>query len=154
MQQGTRNHAPNDLSLGVQQTNRGSTSTFDALDAIKVLVDDIDCRYENFPVPMMTKEVVNLQKVVGTLILWLGIEIILAKEQRTKKQIPSTSLVPTNVRVGTNKNIPNQPASKARPIEYLHDYLKTNPLVNIVANSGILEVGTYDFSVTSEEYFR
>ncbi|CAH1422032.1 unnamed protein product [Lactuca virosa] len=194
--QGTRNHAPDDLSLGVQQTNRGSNSTLDALDAIKmptpcelvlpygeldqkyakglvipygnglihtlplrenhlkVLVHDIDCRYENFPVPVMTKEVANLQKAVGTLIQWPQIAIILAKEQRTKKQIPTTSLVPTNARAGTNKNIPNQTASKARPIEYIRDCLKTNPLVNIVANSGILEVGTYDFSVTSEEYFR
>ncbi|CAH1414292.1 unnamed protein product [Lactuca virosa] len=100
------------------------------------------------------KEVANLQGAVGTVIQWPRIAIILAKEQRTKKQIPTTSLVPTNARAGTNKNIPNQAASKARPIEYLRDCLKTNPVVNIVADSGILEVVTYDFSVTSEEYFR
>nr|KAJ0200772.1 hypothetical protein LSAT_V11C600327070 [Lactuca sativa] len=73
---------------------------------------------------------------------------------KAKKQISTTSLVPTIARVGTNKNIPNQTSSKARPIEYLRDCLKTNQVVNIVADSGILEVGTYDFSVTCEEYFR
>ncbi|CAI9300520.1 unnamed protein product [Lactuca saligna] len=108
LQQGPRNHAPDDVSLGVQQNNCGSTPTLDALDAIKmptpcelvlpygeldqkcakglvfpygnglihtlplrknhlkVLIDDIDSRYENFPVPVMTKEVANLQWTVGT----------------------------------------------------------------------------------------
>ncbi|CAI9281941.1 unnamed protein product [Lactuca saligna] len=89
----------------------------------------------------------------GYLVLSPG-EDLLTKEQRTKKQIPATSLLPTNARAGTNKNIPNKIASKARPIEYLRDGLKTNPVVNIVADSGILEVGTYDCLVTSEEYFR
>ncbi|CAH1435928.1 unnamed protein product [Lactuca virosa] len=82
------------------------------------------------------------------------IAIILAKERRTKKQIPTTSLVPTIASAGTNKNIPNQTSNKARPIEYLRDCLKTNPVVNIVADSRILEIGTYDFSVTCAEYFR
>ncbi|CAH1443141.1 unnamed protein product [Lactuca virosa] len=121
---------------------------------LEVLIDSIDCRYENFYVPVMTKEVANLQGAVGTIIPWPRIAIILVKEQRTKKQIPTTSLVPTNARAGTNKNIPNQTASMARPIEYLRDCLKTNPVVNIVSDFGILEVGKYDFSVTSEEYFR
>ncbi|CAH1442273.1 unnamed protein product [Lactuca virosa] len=119
---------------------------------LKVMIDNID-RYENFPLPVMTKEVANLQGAVGTVIQWPRIAIILAKEQRAKKQIPTTSLVPTIARAGTNKNIPNQTSSKARPIEYLRDCLKTNQVVNIVADSGILEVGTYDFSVTCEEYF-
>ncbi|XP_052623355.1 uncharacterized protein LOC111876917 [Lactuca sativa] len=196
LQQGSRNHAPDDVSLGVQQNNCGSTPTLDALDAIKmptpcelvlpygeldqkcakglvfpygnglihtlplrenhlkVLIDDIDSRYENFPVPVMTKEVANLQGAVGTVIQWPRIAIIPANEQRAKKQIPTTSLVPTISRAGTKKNIPNQTSSKARPIEYLRDCLKTNQVVNIVADSGILEVGTYDFSVTCEEYFR
>ncbi|XP_052622601.1 uncharacterized protein LOC128125881 [Lactuca sativa] len=121
---------------------------------LKVLIDDIDSRYENFPVPVMTKEVANLQGAVGTVIQWPRIAIIPANEQRAKKQIPTTSLVPTISRAGTKKNIPNQTSSKARPIEYLRDCLKTNQVVNIVADSGILEVGTYDFSVTCEEYFR
>ncbi|CAI9282789.1 unnamed protein product [Lactuca saligna] len=121
---------------------------------LKVMIDNIDSRYENFPLPVMTKEVANLQGAVGTVIQWPQIAIILAKEQRAKKQIPTTCLVPTIARAGTNKNIPNQTSSKARPIEYLRDCLKTNQAVNIVADSGILEVGTYDFSVTCEEYFR
>ncbi|CAH1415850.1 unnamed protein product [Lactuca virosa] len=196
LQQGSRNHAPDDVSLGVQQNNCGSTPTLNALDAIKmptpcelvlpygeldkkcakglvfpygnglihtlplrenhlkVMINDIDSRYENFPLLVMTKEVANLQGAVGTVIQWPRIAIILAKEQRAKKQIPTTSLVPTIARAGTNKNISNQTSSKARPIDYLRDCLKTNQVVNIVADSGILEVGTYDFSVTCEEYFR
>nr|KAJ0222087.1 hypothetical protein LSAT_V11C200066020 [Lactuca sativa] len=91
LQHGSTNHAPDDVSLGVQQNNYGSTPTLDALDAIKmptpyelvlsygelyqkcvnglvfpygnglihtlplrenhikVMIDDIDSRYENFP---------------------------------------------------------------------------------------------------------
>ncbi|CAI9281146.1 unnamed protein product [Lactuca saligna] len=126
LQHGSRKHAPYDVSLGVHQNNCGSTPILDALDVIKVMIDDIDSRYENFPPPVMTKEVSNLQ----------------GEEQRAKKQIPTTSLVPTTARAGTNKNIPNQTSNKARPIEYLHDCLKTNQVVNIVADSGILLVGT------------
>ena len=44
--------------------------------------------------------------------------------------------------------------NKARPIEFLRDHLKTNPVVNIVADFGIFQVGTYHFSVTCEDYFR
>ncbi|CAH1436559.1 unnamed protein product [Lactuca virosa] len=62
---------------------------------LKVMIDDIDSRYENFPLPVMTKEVANLQGAVGTVIQWPRIAIILAKEQRAKKQIPTTILVPT-----------------------------------------------------------
>nr|KAJ0204323.1 hypothetical protein LSAT_V11C500255050 [Lactuca sativa] len=116
---------------------------------LKVMIDDIDSRYENLPLRVMTKEVANLQGAVGTVIQWPRIAIILAKEQRAKKQIPTTSLEPTIARAGTNKNIPNQTSSKARPIEYLRDCLKTNQVVNIVSDSGILEVGTYDFSDSS-----
>ena len=43
---------------------------------LKVLIDDIDSRYENFPVPVMTKEVANLQGAVGTVIQWPRIAII------------------------------------------------------------------------------
>ncbi|CAI9271355.1 unnamed protein product [Lactuca saligna] len=91
LQHGSTNHAPDDVSLGVQQNNYGSTPTLDALDVIKmptpyelvlsygelyqkcvnglvfpygnglihtlplrenhikVMIDDIDNRYENFP---------------------------------------------------------------------------------------------------------
>ncbi|CAH1414291.1 unnamed protein product [Lactuca virosa] len=118
MQHGSRNHAPDDLSLGVQQNNRGSTPTLDALDTIKmptpcelvlpygeldqkcakglvfpygnglihtfplrenhlkVLIDDIDYRYENFPVPVMTKVMayehyINPMVYMQTLKLWI-----------------------------------------------------------------------------------
>nr|KAJ0211205.1 hypothetical protein LSAT_V11C400196840 [Lactuca sativa] len=116
---------------------------------LKVMKDDIDSRYENFPLPVLTKEVSNLQGAVGTVIQWPRIAIILAKEQKTKKQIPTTSFVLTIAWVGTNKNIPNQTSSKAGPIEYLRDCLKSNQVVNIVADSGILLVETYDFSDSS-----
>ncbi|CAH1432987.1 unnamed protein product [Lactuca virosa] len=47
----------------------------------KVLIDDINSRYENFYVLVMTKEVSNLQGAVGTVIQWSRIAIILAKVQ-------------------------------------------------------------------------
>nr|KAJ0203547.1 hypothetical protein LSAT_V11C500228780 [Lactuca sativa] len=189
LHQGYRNHAPDDVSLGVQQNNYGSTPTLDAMDAIKmptpcelvlpygeldqkcakglvfpygnglihtlplrenhlkVMIDDIDSRYENFPLPVMTKEVANLQGAVGTVIQWPRIAIILAKSEEKKFQ-PQVWCQQLQGPVQTRTYPTEHPARRGR----LNIF--TNQVVNIVVDSGILEVGTYDFSVTCEEYFQ
>ncbi|CAI9281793.1 unnamed protein product [Lactuca saligna] len=150
LQHVSRNHAPDDVSLGVQHTNCSSTPKLDALDEkkmpspyesmlpygeldqkcakgsvfpygnglihrlplrenhLKVMIDDIDSIYENFPLSVMTKEVANLQGAVCTVIQWPQIAIILAKEQRAKKQIPTTSLVPTIARLVQTRTYPTK----------------------------------------------
>ena len=50
------------------------------------------------------------------------------------------------------KTLPNQNTDK-KPIDIVLDHLKTNP-VPVIADAGIFEVGTFDFSVKYEEVIR
>ncbi|CAI9270147.1 unnamed protein product [Lactuca saligna] len=68
--QKSRNQVPNNVCFSVQNNRSGSTSTLDALDTIKVMIDNIDERYKGIPVPVMTNEVGILEDAVGTVIQW------------------------------------------------------------------------------------
>ena len=48
----------------------------------------------------------------------------------------------------------NQKRNKPRLIESLRDLFKTNLVVHVVADSGDLEAGAFDFLVTYEDYYR
>nr|KAJ0188677.1 hypothetical protein LSAT_V11C900497040 [Lactuca sativa] len=98
-------------------------------------------------------QVNKLHQAVGIVIQWPQIAIVLIHEQRTKQQNVTTSLILATTGGGT-KNMSDQTTNKARITEFLRDHLKTNPVVNIEADSGIFQVWTYHFSVTHEDYFR
>nr|KAJ0223770.1 hypothetical protein LSAT_V11C200069380 [Lactuca sativa] len=125
---------------------------------LKVMIDNIDERYKGIHVPVITNEVGTLEDAVGTVIQWPRITIVLSKEQQSKassqKQIQTTSARPSTAKTVMEKNMPNQKINKPRPIESLRDLLKTNLVVDVVANAGHLEAGAFDFSVTYGDYYR
>lgn len=121
---------------------------------LKVLIDEIDKNFENIPLPVKTMEVSKLQQAVGTTIQWPRDAIVVAKEQPKRQQTSTTSLPPTNTTVVMNKKMANQMNTKPKPIEILHGCFKNNPIVQVVAESGHLQTGTYAFRVTLEEYAR
>ncbi|CAH1450038.1 unnamed protein product [Lactuca virosa] len=116
LQQGSRNHAPDNVSLGVQQNNCGSTPTLDALDAIKM------------PTPC------ELVLPYGEL------------DQKCAKGL----VFPFGNGGGWHCNSMT-PACNYSCKGTKREETNSN---HKFADSGILEVGTYDFSVTCEEYFR
>ncbi|KAI3768402.1 hypothetical protein L2E82_19060 [Cichorium intybus] len=120
---------------------------------LKVMIDQINTKFQVFPVPVATDEVNDLQGAVGQIIQWPRNGIVLTKAQRGKQPVLSSNLPQPTVGGGIKKNTPIQMNNKSRAVEALREQLKNIPLIRLVADYGVLEAGTFEFWVARDEIF-